>query len=206
MPECTPDMDNPPPAAPLQTSTSSPDGENDGSGFALEVHLETGQFFIDSSSVLPTTQAGLFLGHRGRSLTIGVAVDIGRASETTSDSTGNSTSSSSNMLLFMPGLRGVLARSHDDRTELLGELDIGYGRNWASDDNPMTADTPSTGHLRIQAAPGLRYWVSQSFAVGAVAGLRYERFSRSSDTGGSTTSQTLSLAALFSSVALTGVF
>jgi len=62
------------------------------------------------------------------------------------------------------------------------------------------------GQLRVRAAPGLRYWVSESFAVGAVAGLRYERFSRSSSSGGATTSDTLSMTALFSAVQLTSVF
>jgi len=204
MPECRPDMDDAPAASPAVTSSS--EEQDDGSGFAVEVHLETGQIFIDSNTVLPTTQAGLFLGFRGRSVTFGVAIDIGRISESMTDPTGTTTTASSNMLLIMPGLRAVLARSHDDRTELLGEADIGYGRNWTSDDNPMTASTPSTGHLRIQAAPGLRYWVSQSFAVGAVAGLRYERFSRSSSSGGGTTSDTLAMTALFSAVQLTGVF
>ncbi|HSD87343.1 MAG TPA: hypothetical protein VLB44_07500 [Kofleriaceae bacterium] len=203
-PECRPDMDDAPPGAPV-AAASATEEPNDGSGVAVEVHLETGQIFIDSNSVLPTTQAGLFVGIRGRSVTFGVALDFARIAESTTSSMGN-TSDSANMIFFMPGLRGVLARSHDDRTELLGEVDIGYGRNWTSSDSSMGTSNPSTGHLRVQAAPGLRYWVSQWFAIGAVAGLRYERFSRSSDAGGTSTTNTVSMTALFSSVQLTGVF
>ena len=201
MPECTPDMSAPPPAPVVAPTATAPEPQDTGSGFAFEVHLETGQLLIDSDSFLPTTQAGLFVGHRSPSLSIGVGLDFGRVSESSSD-TIMTTSNSTNMILVMPGLRFVMARSRDQRTELLGRLDIGYGRNWFSSDS--TSDIPSTGHLRGQAAPGIRHWITPSFGVGGTAGLRYERFDREDSMG--TSSRALSVTALFSSLELVGVF
>lgn len=209
MPECSPDMtDVPAPSAPpVETSyaVAAEDSPAAASGFALEVRLETAQLAVDSSSILPTTQAGLFLGHRSPSIMLGVGLEIGRVTSSSDDPAAGSTSVSSNLVLVMPGLRAVLARSQDQRTEMIAELDVGYGVNWTSRDPDLDMDdTPSTGHFRAQAAPGIRYWVAPAFAIGATTGLRYDRFGREGTTG--TASMALSIAALFGSLQLTGVF
>jgi len=162
-------------------------------GFALEVHLDNGEL-LDSNSMTRTTQAGFFLGHRGTMTTLGVGFDFGHISDGTMFS---GATQSSSMLMVMPGLRLVLARTDNERTELIGQLDAGYGRIWSGGD--MKA--PSVDNVRIQLAPGLRYWLAPSFAIGGAAGLRYELYAI--DAPGSSTAEVV---AVFSSIQLTGVF
>lgn len=199
MPQCSPAMATEP-----EVMNERADGTASSSGgsFALEVRLDTTQTFVDDNVTLPATQGGLFMGSRSRSLIIGIGVDLMRISGTRTTGTGMDVSTSLTSLLISPGVRAVLARSSDERTELFGQVDIGYGAQWSSTSEPTTSDAPSTRHLRGQIAPGVRYWISPNFAVGGSAGLRYERFSRSADM----TSQSTSATSIFSSLQLTGAF
>jgi hypothetical protein len=197
MPECSPSMTSEPPAPqePAATTTSSQ------GGFALEVRLDTSQTPVDSDLVLPGTQGGIFIGTRSRSLMIGIGLDLTRLTSTQTAGTNIDVTRSQTSVLVSPGIRAVLARSGDERTELFGQLDIGYGRLWSSESG-STVDAPSTNHLRAQVAPGIRYWVSPNFAVGGSAGFRYDRYSR--DIMDATSSA--GMTSVFSSLQLTGVF
>lgn len=175
------------------------------SGFALEVRLETAQVVIDDDFVLPGIAAGLFLGHRSRSVTIGVGFELARLSQSTS-TMGTSSDQSITSLLVLPGVRFTVARSADEKTELLGVADAGYGlgirRGGGGTDNP-----PNIGRIRAQAGLGLRHWITPSFAIGGTAGLRFDRQSVTSDNGGGLEStQSLTTTSLFTSLQMTGVF
>jgi hypothetical protein len=67
-------------------------------------------------------------------------------------------------------------------------------------------DIPSTTHLRVQAAPAVRFWVTHSFGVGAAVGLRYDWLNVDTSGGGVSASMSTSTLALFSSFHVVGVF
>lgn len=200
------------PPAPVQADPTAPsDSSSDegptATGFALEMRLSTDQVQIDSNSFLPVMDTGLFIGHHGGKLTIGVGVELSRITSAASFNGGAGPmdqSTSFTSILVMPGLRGTLARSSDQKTELMGAVDIGYGASWSSSSDSMASDSPTISHFRAQVGPGLRYWVSRSFAVGGIGGLRYDRQSRDSTDG--TATQSLSNTSVYGSLSLTGVF
>jgi hypothetical protein len=204
MPDCAHPESMPPASEPIDVATPTLSTSLAGNmGFALEIHLETAQLVIGNNSTLPATQAGVFLGHRGPGLTYGVGFEFGRVGQS-SDSGSTSSGSSATSVLVMPGIRVPIAQVADGRTELLGQVDAGYGASWTSSDAGM--DPPSVQHLRAQLGLGLRHWVTPAFAIGATSGLRYDRFSESMDAGGTTSSQAATNTALITSLQMTGVF
>lgn len=195
----------PPPAPPQSTVVAPEPEQNVSTGLALEIRLDTAQVQIASDAAIPGLAAGIFVGHRGRSLTIGVGFDVGRINQSQS-AAGTTSESNATTVLVIPGVRFVLARTADAKTELLGQVDVGYGvtiRRAAV----SGMDPPNVGRLRGQAGPSLRHWITPSFAIGATAGIRYDRSSLTSDNGGGMTSDSsFAITSLFSSLHMTGVF
>lgn len=197
-----------PPPPPPQSAVGEPDPQPEeavATGFALEMRLDSTTVLLGNDAALPAITAGLFLGHRSRSLTIGVGFDFGRFNQSTS-SPGGSSEMNSTTVLVIPGVRFVLARTADQKTEILGQVDAGYGVSIRRAGAGGT-DPDNINRLRVQAGPSLRHWITPSFAIGGTVGLRYDRASVSSDQGmGMTSEQILAITALFGSLNMTGVF
>ena len=191
------------PAAALAQPTAGATGP--ATGLAVELRIDTTDFVIDDDLALPGTDAGLFIGYQMPRIAVGVGLDLGRIAQTTSfDGTDETAATTS--FLISPGARATLVRSADGRTELLGSVDLGLGRTSRSTNDPDSEDPEPVTRLRLQAGPGVRYWVSPSFAVGATGGLRYDRLSVEVDDGVDTSSASLATTSLFTSFQLTGVF
>ena len=145
---------------PPQSAVTDPEPEpastvaTDATGIAVEVRIDTTQVLVDNDIALPGMAGGIFVGHRSRALTIGVGFDMTRLSESGgSGSSGQSLTS----FLIIPGVRFVLARTADTRTELLGQVDAGYGQSIRGSDTTMGApDRPNIHRFRFQAGPSLR--------------------------------------------------
>lgn len=188
---------------PTQLATPAPI-EAVTTGFALEVRVETGLMEISNNYTVPAMAAGFFLGYRSRPFTVGVGFDFSRRSQTQSPATADSETSATS-ILAMPGIRFVLARTGDARTELLGQVDVGYGVTIRSGANG--ADFPNQNRARAQVGPSLRHWVTPSFAIGGTAGIRYEVSKVTIDFGsGRTSESSTSISGLFASLQMTGVF
>ena len=198
----------PPPAAGPEIATKS--------GFMIELHLETGIVTVDeqvntggapAATTLTLPAPGIFLGYRGPGVTIGVALDYSNVDATQSQSGQADNEATTSSYLIMPGIRVPVVRSTDGRSELLLQLDAGYGKISQHTTNP-NPDPPDTGHTRLQIGPALRCWINSTFAVGATVGIRYDRLSQDNDTtqGLPPGSSTIATTGLFTSLQFTGVF
>ena len=201
------------PAQPLRPATIAAIEKEEwsaASGFALEVRIETGQTVFDNSNAggtvdtLPTTQAGVFAGHRSELLTVGVGIDLSSLRVSQQDPSF-SAGQRATTLVILPGVRVTVLRSGDRRTELLAQLDVGVGATWFSTSGSTgNPDPESISRARAQIGPALRYWVGRSFAVGGTGGLRYDRASRPS--GDFQASSLVATTGIYGSLQLLGVF
>lgn len=203
-----PDCAHPPavlPPLPAESTAPAAPRFDVAEGFAIELQLETGTVQLDNNSGLSLPQPGIFLGYRlPAGATLGLGIDftrIGASTDTGTASGGTDTTT----FLIEPGVRLPITHGSDGRTELLVRADLGYGQ-LSSSMSGSTTDSPSTQHIRVQAAPAVRFWVSRSFGVGAAAGLRYDRLSLDTSAGGMTSSTAQSTLGLFSSFHVVGVF
>jgi hypothetical protein len=120
-----------------------------------------------------------------------------------------------------PGVRYAIVRSADQRVELLGSLDLGFGRTFTdSSTTPppmmMMGVTTTTGgfHFAYTVGPGLRYWIHPQFAMGVLAGVRGDYDTQTTTTtttmGGNTATSSVNNTALIHSIItqlqFTGVF
>jgi hypothetical protein len=163
-------------------------------GFALEVHLGTRLVSLNESTggatPLNLLDGGFFVGYKLGRLMVGGSVDFTR------DSTDDGTSEAVSLLVLMPGVRITIVRSADQRVELFGLVDFGYGHLFVD-----RVAQPDHNRLIYQLGPGLRLWLNSSFALGAVVGLRGE-FDIEEGRYGTTTG----LTSLFARLVFTGVF
>ena len=205
LPDCShPDAAAPPPAPVVETTTNIPPAVEAATGVAIELQMETALVQTNTTPALSLPQPGIFIGYRLPGATLGVGLDFERAAQST-ELSGASMDASTTSFLILPGVRLPLAHSTDGRTELLGRVDAGYGQQ-SSSNNQSSGDAPAIQHIRLQAAPALRFWVSRSFAVGAAVGVRYDWLNQDTSVNGMQSGNGASTLALFSSFYLVGVF
>jgi hypothetical protein len=190
---------------PLPPPSQSAVAEPSVNGFAFEIRLDTAQFVNGSRDLSAGFSPGLFLGYRNRAVTFGVGLELLRVTEA-AESAGVTDEAIGTSFIVLPGVRFVLARSADEKNELLGLADVGYGLIINSRTTSQT-DPPNITRIRAQAGLGMRHWITPSFAIGGTAGLRFDRQSVTDPNGSSgPVDQSLSLTSLFTSLQLTGVF
>jgi hypothetical protein len=174
-------------------AAQQPTGPKD-RGFALEVQMGTRLLALDlgigGMYSLSGVEGGFFAGYKFGRWQVGGGIDFQRVSS----ETGGTTDASS-LLSFMPGVRVAILRSADERVELFGQVDFGFGH--------LFMDNNGEDHNRIiyQIGPGLRLWFHPNFAVGALVGLRGEFDIQEGDNG-----TTTGVTSIFGRVTFTGVF
>jgi len=159
-----PPENNPPPPAPTAAApTPAPAhaAEEKGqmeNGFAFETHIYS-QIVSFGAGVgttfnLPLFIGGIFGGYKLDRLVFGLGFNF-----TSYDAPGSG--GAQIVMQWVPGLRYVFVRSSDDRVELFGQADVGFGHSFTSPANEII-----TADLGI----GARYWVHKQFAFSAVGG------------------------------------
>jgi hypothetical protein len=158
----------PPPASAQPQAASSSSGSSSGSasqdeggqrpnGFVFETHFY-GQFVALNAGVgsanLPLLVGGIYGGYKLDRLIIGLGFDF-----TSYDAPGSGGAQIE--MHWVPGIRYAFVRSSDDRVELFGQADLGFGHRFYNNANEII-----TADLGI----GARYWVHKQFAVSAVGG------------------------------------
>ena len=173
-------------------AAQQPTGPKD-RGFALEAQLGTRLVTVNvlGSPPLNVVDGGFFAGYKFGRWQIGGSIDFARVSYSDGTSTADS------LLTIMPGVRVAILRSADERVELFGQVDLGYGHIFVDHNN----GDPDHNRVIYQLGPGLRLWFHPNFAVGALVGLRGE-FDIQEGNGGTTTG----LTSIFARVMFTGVF
>ena len=179
-------------------------------GFVVEPHLGTTLVSFVSTgpggtttSGLSSLQGGFLLGAKINRVIFGIGFDLERVATGSTPQGGTTSSTATTDIMFTPGVRIAIVRSADQRVELFGQFDLGFGTT-VTEQNTNT----SYFHLSYDIGPGLRFWAHRQFAVGAVTGLRGEfEFDTIKGNGGAGQSSTSSgLTAVFASLQLTGVF
>jgi hypothetical protein len=169
-------------------------------GVAVEVQIATGDSWTQNGMMAQQTRPGAFFGWRTKWVTVGLGMELDRAMQSQSFMGGGDTKTVITYWLASPGIRVVVASADDHRTELVGQLDFGIGQVITSFD--VSQPNQKVDLYRFQIGPGLRHWLTRSFALGASAGLRYENASQ--DQSGSMSE--LSSTGFFSAVQVLGVF
>ncbi len=111
---------------------------------------------IDMQSFLSSLSGGFFLGGRGGGQTI-----WGAGLWLSSQKLGNSSAVVG--LTFAPGARFVLASASEGRVDLVGEVDVGFSKYYASEGRSTAVSDGSA--LWADAGPALRYWITPSLAI-----------------------------------------
>jgi hypothetical protein len=169
-------------------AAAQPAGPKD-RGFALEIHLGTRVVPLDIGGPigLPLVDGGFFAGYKFGRFMVGGSLEYGRAAHDPDFGEKSST----DRFVFMPGLRVAILRSADERVELYGQADLGFGHQWISDQDGA--------HVVVfQIGPGVRLWFHPNFGVSAMLGLRGEHYLYDDDAYGYT--------GLYASFGFTGVF
>lgn len=183
------------------TATAPPDRDLLPHGLAFEGHIELARVpFVDTDR--SATTPGLFVGYQTGGLTLGVGLEIARRSESQTVS-GTDMTATATSILVIPGIRATLARTADLRTELIGEFDAGIGTVRLQSPG---AGTTSALQARLQAGPGIRYWVKPSLAIGSAVGVRYDRSSVTVGPSNMAVDEKVSTIGLFGAVQALGVF
>jgi hypothetical protein len=180
-------------------------------GFVVEPHIGTTLFSFatgglggTSTSVLNTLQGGFLLGAKINRVIFGIGFDLERVATGSNAGSGSPTvTNATTDIMFTPGVRVAIVRSADQRVELFGQFDLGFGTT-VTDQNNNT----SYFHLSYDIGPGIRFWAHRQFAVGAVTGVRGEfEFDSTKQNGTNITTSTSSgLTSIFASLQLTAVF
>jgi hypothetical protein len=190
-----------PPPAPAASSAPSPapapsDGVQKRTGIAAEVHLGS-RFAVLGGGIgigapVDALTGGLFAGYKIDRIVIGLGFDFFGYWAGTGGGSSNDVA-----FLVTPGIRAALVRSSDGRVELTGQADLGFGHTFVSG-----AAGTSNFEVRVDAGPGLRYWVHPQLAVTALGGVDVDY--GISTAGGTTSTETL--ISVFGSLAFLGVF
>jgi hypothetical protein len=83
----------------------------------------------------------------------------------------------------LPGLRVTLGQSTDRRAELVGRVDLGFGKTRFTWDDGFSTQERWFGRFRFEVGPEVRYWLADAFAVGAAGAVRYESTTYEDDFG-----------------------
>jgi Outer membrane protein beta-barrel domain len=182
------------------------DGGQVHQGFALEPHVSASLLSFSTggggtTGILTSFHGGFFAGYKISRFIAGLGFDLLRTAQ--GMSIGNtSTDSARTAFVFSPGLRVAIVRSADNRVELFGQLDLGFG---TTVNDPSTPNT-SNFHFAYDVGPGVRYWVHPQFAFSGVALLDGQFEFNSTNTAGTTTKTSTGLTSITAALQLLGVF
>lgn len=143
---------------------------------------------LGSNSAL---QIGVFAGGKIGRVMLGVGLDF---SNLTVPSSGSSTSSLTS-LIVAPEVMGVVARTADQRVEMLLDAALGLGGLIQS------SGSSNTLQLSYQLGPGVRYWAHRHFAVQGLTGFSGQVYFPS----GSSNASPTSLHGVFAALSVLGV-
>jgi hypothetical protein len=165
------DNGTPPPPPPTNTTTTPPPTntastapvakapESSGQqehGFVFETHmfaqLVTVGIGAGGTAALPLIAGGIYAGYKLDRLMIGLGFNF-----TSVDNGGAQIT-----MTWTPGIRYAFVRSADDRVELFGMFDIGFGHDFGL---PVSNEI-----IPADLGIGARYWVHKQFAVAAAGG------------------------------------
>lgn len=144
-------------------------------GFAAEVHLGSQLFALGvgsgATATFGTLTGGVFLGGKIDRIVVGLGFDMGRVASGTSVPGGGDSSQARTEIMFTPGVRVAIVRSHDQRVELFGQAGLGFGTLLTEQSPAPMGPQPSTSRFRFayHVGPGVRFWVHPQFAFSAVA-------------------------------------
>lgn len=170
-------------------------------GLLLEIRIDTSRSMSPVADA-PGPRGALFLGYHLRRWSVGLGFELARTSRSTDDTTTVDDQTDTTHLIS-PGVRVALGRSADGRAEVFAQLDLGFGETLIEYNDQQSADALYE-RFRLQIGPGLRYWISESFALGAAALLRHDRVRH--ERNFSTTVEETSSTDLATSLTVTGVF
>jgi hypothetical protein len=157
----------------------------------------------------PTLQGGFFLGYKISRVIIGLGFDIARVAQGSSFA-GMTPSSADTAILFTPGIQVAIVRTADQRVEMFGELNVGFGHSFHEESPDPGFPQPDSTNFRLQyqVGPGVRFWAHPHFAVSGAAGVQGDFAFFWSDNGpGTTTVKTSTgVTSIFASLQLLGVF
>ena len=185
------------------------DGGQADHGVVVEARLGSEFLNLGATGTGATTiafsgvQGGIFGGYKIKRVIFGLGFDLSRVASGTS--TGNtSTSNSNTSILFSPGVSVAILRSADQRVELFGQFDMGFGTTVGD----AIANGESIFRLTYDVGPGLRYWVHPQFAFGALAGLNgsFMWDTRAANNGMPSTTSSSGLTSIFAQLQFMGVF
>jgi hypothetical protein len=184
-----------------------PRGQIDG-GFVLEANvggrvslasLTTGSSNVSAALGANGLSVGLLVGFKTGRLILGLNLGFFNLTES-----AGSSSISESALLLGPEMQVVLARSNDQRVELLGDVGIDFGHVFASSSGFEGDSIDPNLYITYQLGLGVRYWLHPQFAVQGLTGFGGEALiDLSSD---SESSGTASAHGIFTSLGLVGVF
>jgi hypothetical protein len=181
-------------------------------GFAAEIHLATALFSLGQGGSFSTVTGGLFAGAKLGRVIFGLGFDIQRFATGMSATGTNEATTARTAILFSPGVRVAIVRSRDERVELFGEFDIGFGHTFTDQSPAPQGPQPDTSnfHLTYLVGPGLRYWIHPQFAVSALGAVngQFEFDSTSTTVGTIKTTQSSStgLTNIVAALQFLGVF
>src|SRR5207244_2476663 len=106
-------------------------------------------------------QGGFFFGYKIDRFLFGLGIDLDRFATSSSSSGNPDASQSTTGLLLLPGVRIAALRSSDERVELYGEFDLGWGHAFTDQSPAPMGQQPQKSNNRLvyQLGPGVRYWI-----------------------------------------------
>ena len=189
-------------------------------GFVAYLSLTGRYTFItpDAASTFTNTglQGGLFAGYKIDRYTVGLFVDVQHIGTSSMQVAGNNQSSGARgdtSFLLGPGFQGAILRSKDQRIELIGTFQIGFGRTVTSTSNDPEVpgnyrpeNTTSNFHLAYSFGPGLRYWAHPQFALTLASGFAADHVFFKQDNPSGRRADQQNLVSMYGTLGALGVF
>lgn len=188
----------------------------------LAVYLTIGGRYLlatpDVNTTLSNTafQGGLFAGYKLDRIVVGLGFDISHIGTATKYAAGSSQSSGSRgdtAFLLGPGIQAAILRSKDQRIELIGAFQIGFGRTFTSiSSDPAIPpqygpeNNVSNFHLAYQIGPGLRYWAHPQFALTVGSGISGDHLFFSQNNPSGNKADQVNAVSLYGTLGALGVF
>src|SRR3954453_8953114 len=103
------------------------------SGFVVEPHLGTTLFSFATGGIgggtaaLSSLQGGFLLGAKINRVIFGIGFDLESVATGNTPQNGLPPTTATTDILFSPGVRVAIVRSADQRVELFGQCDLGFG-------------------------------------------------------------------------------
>jgi hypothetical protein len=209
-----------PSAAAIEEAAQGGKAKQKARGFA--VYLTIGGRYVlatpDAGTTLSSTafQGGLFAGYKLDRIVVGLGFDIGHVGTATKYAASSSQSSGSRgdtSFLLGPGIQAALLRSADQRIELIGHFQIGFGRTFTSISNDPAIppqygpeNNVSNFHLAYQIGPGLRYWAHPQFALTVGSGISGDHLFFSQNNPSGNKADQVNSVSLYGTLGALGVF